>query len=555
MDININNSKMNVNISNTKKDILMETNKIETQVENPSLNISTNSENLDINLGVPKIVTHEKNHANLENLNYENSGHTGFQPAGDYALKEEIPDTSNFATKDDIPDVSEFVTNEEIPTKTSELENDSGFITNDIETDFNIDGKLYLNTVKSGVGDATASRIVFGTPDKIYSYLSSNTSGAFAFSKGKGNITLYPNTGVYNCLMSDCNSDLGRSDRPWKDLYLSGSLKDGTNDIKIEDIVTNEGLKKSKFIIKEYATYDDLPKPIISYSYSTSFDYQWGPPEDYYYYTNGKWFADIESIQLYIENPLYLYTPEDLANVTCKITSELPTDLYPDITEDSFSLSMAYVETATTSYISAYYYPVLTTSYGDYEHNPYTLGLNLSFDITLPPKSNSEVAEDVIYKVLDTNKCYILDTETYEWVEFDESVLNLIPVMNFIDNIKQDKLVAGQNIATINNQNLLNGGNLDLVTSSNLSSYLLKTYVKNSRNTSTSGYTYDVRYINNMVKTTRTTASYNTYDCTYINGLIKTSKQSSNNYTYSCNYINNNFLTLDTLPRWDGGNE
>lgn len=315
-----------------------------------------------------------------------------------------------------------------------------------------------------------------------------------------------------------------------------------------------ESLKKPKFIIKEYATYDDLPKPLISYSYSTSFDYQWGPPEDYYYYVNGEWITDIVGVSLSIENPQYLYTPEDLANVTCKITSELPTDLYPDITEDSFSLNISYSD-ITPSHISAEYYPILTTSYGDYEHNPYTLGLNLSFDIILPPKSNSEVAEDVIYKVLDTNKCYILDTNTNEWIEFDKTVLNLIPVMNFIDNIKQDKLVSGQNIATINNESLLNGSNLSLVTSSNLSSYLLKTNVKNSRSTSTNGYTYDVRYINNMIKTSRTTSSYNTYDCTYINGLIKTSKTSSNYYTYSCNYIDDNFLTLDTLPRWDGGNQ
>ena len=154
-----------------------------------------------------------------------------------------------------------------------------------------------------------------------------------------------------------------------------------------------------------------------------------------------------------------------------------------------------------------------------------------------------------------TNKCYILDTETNEWIEFEESVLNLIPVMNFIDRIKQDKLVAGQNIVTINGQSLLSSGDLSLVASSALNSYLLKSYVKTSRNTSSSGYVYDVRYINNMVKTSRTTSSYNTYDCTYINGLIKTSKTSSNNYTYGCNYIDNNFLTLDTLPKWDGGNE
>ena len=304
------------------------------------------------------------------------------------------------------------------------------------------------------------------------------------------------------------------------------------NDIPDVDISIDNALKNSKFIIKEYATYDDLPKPLISYTYSTSFDYQWGPPSDYYTYENGKWVTSIESIYLSIENPQYLYTQEDLANATCKITSELPTDLYPDITEDSFSLNMAY-SSITTSFISANYFPVLTTSYGDDEHNPCTLGLILSLDITLPEKPNDKIAENTIYKVLDTNKCYILNTDTYEWVEFDGSMLNLIPVINFIDDTKQDKLVSGQNIITINNQSLLDGGNLEVATSSTLSSYLLKSYVKNSRSTASNGYAYDVRYINNMVKTSRTTSSYNTYDCTYINGLIKTAKTSSNNYTYN----------------------
>lgn len=66
-----------------------------------------------------------------------------------------------------------------------------------------------------------------------------------------------------------------------------------------------------------------------------------------------------------------------------------------------------------------------------------------------------------------------------------------------------------------------------------LGDYLPKNYVVNSSSTS-SGYTYDVRYINN---------------------LIKTSDTSSDNATYSCNYIDNNFLTLETLPRYDGGVE
>ena len=124
-----------------------------------------------------------------------------------------------------------------------------------------------------------------------------------------------------------------------------------------------------------------------------------------------------------------------------------------------------------------------------------------------------------------------------------------------IDKTKQDKLKSGENIKTINGDSLLGDGNLSLARSSELSDYLLKSRVTNTRNTSTNGYTYDVRYINNMIKTSRTTTNYNVYDCNYINSLIKTSNTSSANATYSCNYMNNNFLTLETLPRWDGGNQ
>ena len=31
-----------------------------------------------------------KDHSKLQNLDYEHSGHTGFQPAGDYATKDEV---------------------------------------------------------------------------------------------------------------------------------------------------------------------------------------------------------------------------------------------------------------------------------------------------------------------------------------------------------------------------------------------------------------------------------------------------------------------------------
>lgn len=65
------------------------------------------------------------NHNELKNLDFENSGHTGFQPAGDYALKNDIPtkvsqleNDENYLTS--IPD--EYITNEELENK--------GYLTN-----------------------------------------------------------------------------------------------------------------------------------------------------------------------------------------------------------------------------------------------------------------------------------------------------------------------------------------------------------------------------------------------------------------------------------------
>ena len=133
-------------------------------------------------------------------------------------------------------DLSEYAKKDEIPDKTSQLTNDSEYITNNITTDFNLDGKLYLNTVGSSVNTNASSRIVFGNVNTSYSWIASNTSGAFAFSKGSGNILVYPKTGQYNCLMTDCESDLGRTDKFWKNLYLNGAMSDGTNSVKISEI-------------------------------------------------------------------------------------------------------------------------------------------------------------------------------------------------------------------------------------------------------------------------------------------------------------------------------
>ena len=82
-----------------------EKNIINLNIINEESNISMEVEN------APSKIEGTSDHSKLENLDYEHSGHTGFQPAGDYALKDDVP------------------------TKISELYNDSGFISGYTETD------------------------------------------------------------------------------------------------------------------------------------------------------------------------------------------------------------------------------------------------------------------------------------------------------------------------------------------------------------------------------------------------------------------------------------
>lgn len=62
------------------------------------------------------------NHSELDNLEYANSGHTGFQPAGSYLTEDDLPTVPS--------DISELTdTTGVIPTNTNELTNGAGFIT------------------------------------------------------------------------------------------------------------------------------------------------------------------------------------------------------------------------------------------------------------------------------------------------------------------------------------------------------------------------------------------------------------------------------------------
>lgn len=147
-------------------------------------------------------------------------------------------DLASVATSGSYNDLSDTPTIPTVPTNISSFTNDSGYITNQIDTDVISTKSIYLSNIQTSVNNNASSRLVFGTPDRAYSWLASNNSGAFAFSKGSGNISIYPKTGQYNCIMTDCDSDLGRADKPWNNMYLRGTMSDGTNTCTLAELKT-----------------------------------------------------------------------------------------------------------------------------------------------------------------------------------------------------------------------------------------------------------------------------------------------------------------------------
>lgn len=112
LNLSINSAPVEVttNETNTELDITLENNNLDSEVNNSSVEFKIEMQTV-----------YEKNHANLENLDYENSGHTGFQPAGDYAKKTDIPNVSNFITKD-VSNLTNYYNKDEIDEMIGDIE-------------------------------------------------------------------------------------------------------------------------------------------------------------------------------------------------------------------------------------------------------------------------------------------------------------------------------------------------------------------------------------------------------------------------------------------------
>lgn len=154
----------------------------------------------------------------------------------------------------------------DIPTNNNQLTNGAGYITSsalsgyvDLTTAQSISGRKTfdagINIGYSGnvcghiEGNNTTELIIksattLSKPNNAQVYLSSVASG------NKPIVTVLANIEPYN----DNDTDLGRTNRKWKDLYLAGNLTDGTNSIAITNIADKSNSEIWTFTLSDNTT-------------------------------------------------------------------------------------------------------------------------------------------------------------------------------------------------------------------------------------------------------------------------------------------------------------
>ena len=109
--INTDNQELNIETDNVTSSIDIDNNNVEIDINKIDVELESMVEDAEIDSDVLRII--EKDHRKLDNLDYENSGHTGFQPAGNYVEDTDYIHTDNNFTNED-------------KTKLDSLENFSG---------------------------------------------------------------------------------------------------------------------------------------------------------------------------------------------------------------------------------------------------------------------------------------------------------------------------------------------------------------------------------------------------------------------------------------------
>lgn len=126
-----------------------------------------------------------------------------------------------------------------IPTKTSQLENDSGYLTahQSLANYVTINGTQTItglktinnNIIITGMSSSSASSkmIKFGTSSTTYAGVTANTSNQLVFNAGGTNIILV-GANVLRPLSGQTNVSLGDTTQAWNNLYLNGKIYKGS---------------------------------------------------------------------------------------------------------------------------------------------------------------------------------------------------------------------------------------------------------------------------------------------------------------------------------------
>lgn len=540
---------------NTKQDKLVSGGNIKT-INNESI---LGSGNIDIQSGG------SSNHSELDNLDYEHSGHTGFQPAGDYiedndyvhtdnnytnAEKQKLSNLENYddtEIRESINGLDESKADKtEVPENTSDLINDSGFITKNVNDltyytlktstgsliDLEINQTTYVVTLK--LKDIDGNVISTDTIDLPLE--SVVVSGSFDSTNKKIVLTLQNGTTV---------------DIPVGDL-VAGLQTEITSTNKIASDLVDDSNSGNKFVTpSEKTTWNSkygkpssgIPKTDLASGVQTSLGkadtalqsisssdvtsalgytpYDSANPNGYtknlnYYGTcvtaaatqakvvvcegfvleNGATISVLfTNAQTYNGVPTLNVNSTGAKNIRYKADTNAVRYIWSageiiDFTYNGTYWVMHRSALATTSYYGlAKYSDSLTSTSSALGATPKAINTAMINIISGTPVYSTSSTYDVGDRVRYSNnvwECITAITTAESWTAAHWETV--APLQEQMDD-KQDTLVSGTNIKTINNQSILGSGNITIESGETVNTY----YLVNILNmTSTSDATYEI---------------------------------------------------------------
>lgn len=364
--INTDNQELNIETDNVTSSIDIDNNNVEIDINKIDVELESMVEDAEIDSDVLRII--EKDHRKLDNLDYENSGHTGFQPAGNYATKDEIiKDASNinyednygyggenvqdaldiaFATLDDTPNTSDlnnyvsYNTQSKTTTQQNQARKNIGIPNSCVLYNQNQNlNETYKLIARNNIGAKRAIKYLGEVDlsqynDDVFEFISTLTSeGEYKFVDNRDYFTWLVNVvwlGDYLVGQSYCYSEEGYE----YIYYRSGYYDENTDTYSwnewISFLTSSQGL--SLFALKNHAHYSNVTIAYTIRTYLDSFtgngDYRIKSNLDkemyivscYYYNVSVNGVAQYRRSQRYysISEPWKIYSRFGLYNTSTK---------------------------------------------------------------------------------------------------------------------------------------------------------------------------------------------------------------------------------------------